>query len=993
MWREGSMKTRGRASRRRVNPVVFMMWMVALLVLGPPPLATATTLPGFEEEIVFSGLTQPTALQFSPDGRVFVAEKSGIIKVFDDLADTTPTVFADLRTQVYNFWDRGLLDIAVAPGFPANPWVYVLYTHDAPIGGIAPTWGTVGATSDGCPSPPGATSDGCVASGHLSRLEASGDTAIGLEQVLIEGWCQQYPSHSMGSLAFGADGALYVSAGDGASFNFTDFGQEGSPVNPCGDPPGGMGGPMTPPTAEGGALRSQDLRTMGDPTGLNGTILRVSPVTGAGLPDNPLASSSDPNARRIVAYGLRNPFRITIRPGTHEVWIGEVGWNRWEEIDRLVSPTAAPVDNFGWPCYEGLDREFGYNSADLTLCETLYAEGTAAIVTPYFRYRRSELVIPGDGCPIGGSSLAGVVFGKSSGGTYPAEYAGALFFADYTRGCIWAAPAGAAGLPDMSKRRVFVSGAAQPVDIEIGPNGDLFYVDFGGTVRRIRYFNQNQPPHAVINANPTAGAAPLTVTFDGTASSDPNGDPLTYAWDLDGDGAFDDAAMATTTYTYTQPGTYTATLQVADSSGLSATASITVAAGNTPPSAVIDAPMTGTRWHVGEVISFAGHATDAQSGLLPASALTWSLVLMHCPSTCHEHPIQTYPGVAGGSFAAPDHEYPSHLELRLTATDPGGLSTTTKRRLDPQTVDLTFASSPTGLTLAVGPNSRSTPFTHTAIAGSVLSISAPSPQTSGSSRYGFVRWSDGGAQTHNVTANVGGQYVATYAGPPAVIARTPSSGATGVSVTTTVTARFNRAMTAATINSTTFQLRDAANALVPATVSYNASTFIATLRPSNPLAVATRYTATVRGGSTDPRVKDASGNWMSSNITWSFTTAASATGDTTPPAVIARTPSTGATGVSLISTVTARFSEAMNPATVNGSTFQLRNAANVLIPATVSYNASTFRATLTPTSPLAASTRFTATIRGGTTEPRVKDAAGNAMKTNISWSFTTVATE
>jgi hypothetical protein len=98
----------------------------------------------------------------------------------------------------------------------------------------------------------------------------------------------------MGSLAFGQDGALYVSAGDGASFNYVDYGQDGSPLNPCDDPPAGAGGVMSPPTAEGGALRAQDLRTMADPVGLNGALLRVDPVTGAGLPDNPLRRAATP---------------------------------------------------------------------------------------------------------------------------------------------------------------------------------------------------------------------------------------------------------------------------------------------------------------------------------------------------------------------------------------------------------------------------------------------------------------------------------------------------------------------------------------------------------------------------------------------------------------------------------------------------------------------------------------------------------------------------
>ncbi|MGH2475769.1 MAG: PQQ-dependent sugar dehydrogenase, partial [Candidatus Limnocylindrales bacterium] len=273
------MGVRRRSAMRtgRLRALVAITVAAASLVVAgaPEPAAAASLPPGFQEEIVFAGLTQPTAVRFSPDGRVFVAEKSGLIKVFDNLTDATPTVFADLRTQVHNFWDRGLLGLALPPSFPTNPWVYVLYTFDAAIGGTAPRWGSVGGTSDGCPTPPGPTADGCVVAGRLSRLQASGNTMTGSEQVLIEGWCQQYPSHSIGSMAFGADGALYVSGGDGASFNFVDYGQDGSPVNPCGDPPGGVGGSMAPPTAEGGALRSQDVRTPGDPTGLNGAILRV----------------------------------------------------------------------------------------------------------------------------------------------------------------------------------------------------------------------------------------------------------------------------------------------------------------------------------------------------------------------------------------------------------------------------------------------------------------------------------------------------------------------------------------------------------------------------------------------------------------------------------------------------------------------------------------------------------------------------------------------
>jgi hypothetical protein len=136
--------------------------------------AAAVILPaGFGESTALSGLVGPTAVEFAADGRVFVAEKSGLIKVFHGLADPTPTIFADLRTNVHNYWDRGLLGLALHPAFPAMPYVYVLYTLDAAIGGTPPRWGTVGSTVDDCPTPPGGTQDGCVVAGRLSRLQAS----------------------------------------------------------------------------------------------------------------------------------------------------------------------------------------------------------------------------------------------------------------------------------------------------------------------------------------------------------------------------------------------------------------------------------------------------------------------------------------------------------------------------------------------------------------------------------------------------------------------------------------------------------------------------------------------------------------------------------------------------------------------------------------------------------------------------------------------------
>src|SRR6266508_3806400 len=131
--------------------------------------------------------------------------------------------------------------------------------------------------------------------------------------------------------------------------------------------------------------------------------------------------------------------------------------------------------------------------------------------------------------------------------------------------------------------------------------------------------------------------------------------------------------------------------------------------------------------------------------------------------------------------------------------------------------------------------------------------------------------------------------------------------------------------------------------------------------------------------------KDAAGNLaMSGDFTFTATPP-----DTTPPTVTSFSPAAGATNVSLGANVTVTFSEAMNPATVNGSTVELRDPSNALVPATVSYNADSFTATLALSAPLSQGVTYTARVRGGGTDPRVKDVAGNALAADVTWTFIT----
>jgi glucose/arabinose dehydrogenase len=157
---------------RRVVKVVGtgLRYSVALLIVligcgtpagddtaGPPQIAAALA-PGFQHSLVLGGRTHPTAIRFAPNGHVFVAEKSGLVFQYDDVIHGPPIarLVIDIRNEVHDFWDRGLLGLAVHPDYPATPEIYVFYAHDSFADGSGPRWG------DQCPDPPGSTKHGCV---------------------------------------------------------------------------------------------------------------------------------------------------------------------------------------------------------------------------------------------------------------------------------------------------------------------------------------------------------------------------------------------------------------------------------------------------------------------------------------------------------------------------------------------------------------------------------------------------------------------------------------------------------------------------------------------------------------------------------------------------------------------------------------------------------------------------------------------------------------
>lgn len=451
------------------------------------PLSTA--LPdGFFEEQIVGGLQLPTSFAVAPDGRIFITEKNGRVRIVDD-GELQAEPFIDLSTEVNDAADRGLMGVAVHPNWPAQPYVYLAYTYDPPEARGYPASGArvsrvlrLRASADNLNvHEPGS---GNVILGTNSTFANIGNPEKGDEfpfSCLDENGMfvqdcipAEGTAHTVDFLKFAKDGSLFVSLGDGI-------------VNSKGN------------------WRAQDVNS------LAGKILRINPMTGAGYASNPFYDGDlSANRAKVYALGLRNPFRFTF-DSAGMLYVGEVGNSTWEEINR-----GGPGANFGWPCYEGEERMTNW-----AICDPLFS-GAAEVTHGLYVYPHSAL--PPRGAAIGGDFYTGRL--------YPARYRGAYFFTDFNGGVITAMifnPAGGYALQE------FATSAPGPVQITMGPDGNLWmlYIATGELVR-LRYQGADTAsaaavvtPRARATGTPTVSAgtvvtetANVTASFAASATTD-----------------------------------------------------------------------------------------------------------------------------------------------------------------------------------------------------------------------------------------------------------------------------------------------------------------------------------------------------------------------------------------------------------------------------------------------------------------------------------------
>jgi glucose/arabinose dehydrogenase len=429
-------------------------------------LIDGATLPGipingeFVANNLVSGFDTPIEVEWLPDGRMLVAEQDGLVRVVNTDGTIQGTPLLDIRSIVNaGTKDRGMIGFAVHPDFDNNPYIYAAYTYDPPevnsrtgLGGPDGNGARVARISRFTVNAAGTFADpssNVVLVGNNSTYANIGSPNIrpGLNDdhscidasgnPIEDCIAADETSHTIGELEFGPDGMLYAASGDGGSFGRVD------PIN----------------------LRSLDLDS------LQGKILRIDPITGQGPSDNPFYDGDpDSNQSKVFTYGLRNPFRFDVAGTAAQpiVYVGDVGWTQWEEINAGIGG-----ENFGWPAFEGGNgtslETGGYR--DLAEVQDYYATNPD-VEAPIWARLHSD-------------GARAIVMGDTVSSAYGGAYEGSLIFTDIGDTTLRAVNFDSAG--NVSNVEIVSQSLGFIVDIQTGPDGLLYYVDITGSIGRLDF--------------------------------------------------------------------------------------------------------------------------------------------------------------------------------------------------------------------------------------------------------------------------------------------------------------------------------------------------------------------------------------------------------------------------------------------------------------------------------------------------------------------------
>ncbi|MFI7062252.1 ThuA domain-containing protein [Kribbella sp. NPDC050124] len=604
--------------------------------------------------------SNPMELAVAGDGRVFYIDRNGAVKIIkpDGSVITAGTL------NVYTGQEFGLLGIALDPAFASNGHMYLYY------------------------SPAGSEPFD-----RVSRFTVTGDTLdlASEKQVLRIDTQRDQCCHAGGALEFDGEGNLFIATGD----NSNPFDSDG----------------YTPIDERSGRSAWDAQRSAANSNNLNGKVLRIHPSADGTytIPSgNMFAPGTAKTRPEIYAMGFRNPFRIGIDPTTNHLFVADYGPDA-----GAVSPTRGPdgrvewdiLDKpgfYGWPYCVGNntpynDHDFATGTSGAVFnCNAPVNESPnntgitqlpAAIPATLWMGKSTTGVpeIGGSGAPMTSGAYQ-YDADSTSDRKWPAYFDGKAVWADWNDSRLFSVQVNddRNGVVDVSRMLQKLS-FVRPHALQFGPDGALYVIEwgsgFGGNnadsgIYRIDYVQGNRAPIAQFSTDKTSGPAPLTVAFDSTGSRDPDGQPITLAWDFDGNGTTD-STEAKPSYTYATAGVFTARLTVSDPDGRTAVSNRAITSGNTAPTITVQAPVDGGFFDFGDTIRYKVTVTDPEDGVVDCNDVITQPALGHDE---HAHGYEQYRGCEG-TFPLPGDQ--GHVGANIfgivtvTYTDKGAPGTGT----------------------------------------------------------------------------------------------------------------------------------------------------------------------------------------------------------------------------------------------------------------------------------------------------------------------------